>query len=639
MRLVVLTIYLLLIVGGITMVVPFLITLTTAVANETDYERYSILPSYWWHDDLRFGKYLAEKYGGIRFEHFAVAHGAPPHWSTFKDLGYEDSLDPHFADLRDKPPGQLRRIAQDYEAFLATYDTGNTLPLFSAWNESECQQFLRDKYTDLVKARAAGRGRPPAGDQSELALDLLSRTWNEGLYLYWDRLNFRQELRYAYHLRRWVPPDEPRQRDFLAYVAGLPAATKLPITTRYLWCVFLMDQGVRVGEIDKQYGTTYGSLYRIPPGEVAELPPPLARLWDRFCSDAWPVRLVEITPDAAAGLRPFLRRRFKTAAAMNRKLATDYRTFADVPATTRLPSADALRRLWVEFVLSVPPDRRRRLSAETDYRAFLRDRYTTVQQLNDAYGWGLVSFDRAELPLREVDYDDYVRHRHAYFGRFVTYNFATIVRYIAVRGRALLNTLVLVVLSIGFALTVNPLAAYALSRFRLRASEQILLYLLATMAFPPEVGMIPGFLLLRDLHLLNTFAALVLPGVANGFTVFLLKGFFDSLPQELYEAASIDGASELRMFTTITLPLCKPILAVIALQAFIAAYGGFMWAFLVCQDPDMWTLMVWLYQFMATNASKPLMMAAIVVASIPTLLVFVFCQKIILRGIVIPSMK
>jgi ABC-type glycerol-3-phosphate transport system permease component len=306
----------------------------------------------------------------------------------------------------------------------------------------------------------------------------------------------------------------------------------------------------------------------------------------------------------------------------------------------RLPEDETLRRVWVEYVLTVPVEKQIRLSAEGDYRTFLKTRYPDVSALTKAYGWKLASIDKAELPLREVDYLDYKTNKTHNFFLFLTHNFVQIINFIAGRGSSLYNTFVLVTLTIIFTLTINPMAAYALSRFRLRLTQQILVYLLATMAFPPEVGMIPGFLLLRDLHLLNTFPALILPGVANGFTIFLLKGFFDSLPKELYEAASIDGASEVRMFTTITLPLCMPILAVIALNAFIAAYGSFMWAFLVCQDSDKWTLMVWLYQFQSQYASQPhLIMAAIVLTSIPTLIVFVFCQKIILRGIVIPSMK
>jgi multiple sugar transport system permease protein len=110
------------------------------------------------------------------------------------------------------------------------------------------------------------------------------------------------------------------------------------------------------------------------------------------------------------------------------------------------------------------------------------------------------------------------------------------------------------------------------------------------------------------------------------------------LPPELYEAGLIDGASELRMFWRITLPMSKPILAVIALGAFSGAYGAFMHAFLICQDPRMWTLMVFLYEFQQLHA-LPLVMASLLVAAVPTLLVFVFCQNIILRGIVIPTYK
>jgi multiple sugar transport system permease protein len=144
--------------------------------------------------------------------------------------------------------------------------------------------------------------------------------------------------------------------------------------------------------------------------------------------------------------------------------------------------------------------------------------------------------------------------------------------------------------------------------------------------------------LLKDLGLLNTFWALVLPGAANGYAIFLLKGFFDSLPRELYEAAELDGAREFTIFWHITMSLSKPILSIIALGAFLGAYGSFMWAFLVCQKPEMWTLMVWLYQFQIWNPPH-LVMAALVLASIPTLTVFVACQRIILRGILIPTLK
>lgn len=156
-----------------------------------------------------------------------------------------------------------------------------------------------------------------------------------------------------------------------------------------------------------------------------------------------------------------------------------------------------------------------------------------------------------------------------------------------------------------------------------------------TMAFPAEITLIPGFLLLRNLGLLNTFYALILPTMANGFNIFLLKGFFDSQPRELYESAMVDGAGEFSIFWHITMALSKPILAVIALGAFTSAYGAFMFALLVCQSEKMWTLMVRIYQ-LQIMASPSVVYASLVLAAIPTLLVFIFAQRVIMRGIVVP---
>jgi multiple sugar transport system permease protein len=138
--------------------------------------------------------------------------------------------------------------------------------------------------------------------------------------------------------------------------------------------------------------------------------------------------------------------------------------------------------------------------------------------------------------------------------------------------------------------------------------------------------------------MLNTFGALVLPTLASGFSIFLLKGFFDSLPKELYEAGILDGATEMTMFRRITVPLSLPIFSVIALNAFTASYGAFLFALVVCQDPKMWTLMVWLYDLQ--SAAPPyVIMAALTLAALPTMIVFLFAQKVILRGIILPSFK
>lgn len=221
---------------------------------------------------------------------------------------------------------------------------------------------------------------------------------------------------------------------------------------------------------------------------------------------------------------------------------------------------------------------------------------------------------------------------------FVKRNYAMVLDQMLNDARSLRNTLIYCFLSILVAITVNPLAAYALSRFKPRLSYQLIMLFMLTMAFPAMVMGIPNFLMLKKLNLLNTFWALILPAAADGYFIFLLKGFFDSLPKELYESAQLDGAGEFRLFWQFTLYLSKPILAVIALGAFNAAYRNFLFAFIICQDQSMWTLMVHIYQLMQ-RASLNVGYAALVIAAIPTLAIFIFFQNIIIKGIVVPMEK
>jgi multiple sugar transport system permease protein len=241
-------------------------------------------------------------------------------------------------------------------------------------------------------------------------------------------------------------------------------------------------------------------------------------------------------------------------------------------------------------------------------------------------------------PTAQADWQFVLSHKGELRSEFATRNFRAVLGYILLNGRSVWNTAWFCGFSILAAIIINPMCAYALSRYPLPYAYKVLLFLLATMAFPAEVAMIPNFLLLKQLGMLNSFWALVLPGLASGFSIFLLKGFFDSLPKELYEAGILDGATEITMFRRITIPLSLPIFSVIALNAFTGAYGAFLFAMVVCQDPKMWTLMVWLYNLQDT-APQYVIMAALTLAAIPTLTVFLFAQKVILRGIILPSFK
>lgn len=645
--------YLLLILGGLTMVIPFLIMLTSAVSNEWDYERHSPIPLYLLDRKERYLKYLAEEYLSVQKQFprdwrlFTAAYCTPPQWTSFRAM----REDPAFTDRgpllwrsysgRER---QLERIRADYDEWLTTLDPKMTLPMFGRFTIPAYQEYMREKYEAEFLTRSGLR--PEALSRRELergGLRVMAEEWQEARFTSFFYLQMITEAALPYHLREWLPPlDERRYQDYLEFLASLPADRKLPITARHLWVRYLETSAGDLAAFNAATGLdvdTYNEV-DLPTGEPTN--PRLRELWWEFTREKWPLWMIRLPPEMRREYVGWLRTRFGSIAAFNKFVEAHYASWEAVPYSGGPPVRALERNLWREFLLSLDPERLAawRVWPEQSYREFLRARYGDAEAVNAAYGWRLQSIDDAEVPIAEADYAHFLANERQFLRASLGFNFARVFSFMAVQGRAVFNTFVLVALSIAATLTVNPLAAYALSRFRLRHTQQILLFLLATMAFPAEVSMIPNFLLLRELGLLNTFAALILPGLANGFSIFLLKGFFDSLPGELFESATIDGASELTIFRCIALPLTRPIMAYMALLSFLAAYGGFMWAFLVCQDERMWTLMVWMYQYQQTAADFPYMvMAAFVLASIPTLVVFLFCQNIILRGIIIPQMK
>jgi multiple sugar transport system permease protein len=180
-------------------------------------------------------------------------------------------------------------------------------------------------------------------------------------------------------------------------------------------------------------------------------------------------------------------------------------------------------------------------------------RWLTYTQGGDASNKDLATATAITLPIESYEREFVQVHASALRSEFAGRNFSYVFSYLTENGGAVLNTLIYCSLAISVTLTLNVLAAYALSWFPIAASGKILVFQLATMAFPAEVTMIPNFLLPKNLHLLNTCAALILLSAASGYMLFLLKGFFDSLPSELFEAGAMDGASESKMLWRIAL--------------------------------------------------------------------------------------
>ena len=154
-------------------------------------------------------------------------------------------------------------------------------------------------------------------------------------------------------------------------------------------------------------------------------------------------------------------------------------------------------------------------------------------------------------------------------------------------------------------------------------------------AFPIEAIAVPNFLLLRDLGLLNTVWALVLPTAVNGYYIYLLKSAFDAIPKAYFEEATMEGAGEWNLFWSVAVPLVRPMLAVVVLYAFLWAYSNFMWALIAGQHRTQWTVPVLLFN-MNSWCSTPLLCAGIVMALLPPMVVFAFAHRTLQRSLTLP---
>lgn len=186
----------------------------------------------------------------------------------------------------------------------------------------------------------------------------------------------------------------------------------------------------------------------------------------------------------------------------------------------------------------------------------------------------------------------------------------------------------------------SAMAGYALGRMEFRGRELILLVTLSIMMIPAAVTLIPKFLVVNNLRLANTYFALILPAMAQPFSVFIMVQFMKGLPKELEESASIDGASRLRTFLQIVLPQVKPALTAVAILTFQGAWNDFQWPLVVMGRQDMYTLPVGLFFFKSAHYTQyNLLLAGSVFNTLPILILFFVFQRYFIEGAVASGVK
>ena len=673
-------VFLVLSVGAVTMLYPFSLMLAGSVKSEADSVQLTPYPRFWFDDTVLFQKYVESKHNAdytLAESAWAAPIGSwrliepPPESNLLADfllwrdqcpwwwLGHTGGMKMLPSNARDFRRAMNSRFVGDLEAF----DRAMAMPLKS-WNSvmpPPPNPFrLPQEQKGLVKALWDFALTRPIEDRVLANPDgdfyrkfLISRYADSNKY---NEKHGTHIARYEdVFLDRRAPEGVLTRQDWLDLMCATPPG-------RLIDPLSLADAFYRRSQARRD--------------------------WEECVRGELSLEFIRIDGNLAPRYQAFLAAKYGGAISQyNQKPGTQYAGFreADLPAS--VPQSRTQMVDWKDFLADANACPLYALEVYGPRQAF--EEFVAQRR-----GLNPEEVAPLRLPIAQADWHDCITRSAALRWEFTSRNYRHVLEYILLHGRGIRNTLIYCGLAILLALLVNPVAAYALSRYKPPTTYTILLFCMTTMAFPGEVTMIPAFLLLKrfplwpilgggaafgvsiwlisrlwprlnevlrmtmalavgllvgcvvipaamgvwHVSLLNTFAALVVPGMANGYSIFLLKGFFDSLPRELYEAADIDGAGEWRKFWTFTMSLSKPILAVIALGAFFGAYSAFMMALIIVPDQEMWTLMVWVYQ-LQSEAHQAVVYAAVALTAIPTLLVFIFCQSIIIRGIVIPTEK
>ena len=578
LRVVIFGIYAVLIIGSVTMIYPFLLMLSGSVKGLADIERMDAVPQVLYNEQVQFARFEEDRYYPLST--LSATYGR-------ELMKNSDAVIPKIDE----------REAATHEKFLKEKADKFPEHFYLIYGMKANFRIMPRNYRMF---RDGLRKECGPVEEYNRRYGSTMRSWNEFPGVLDTPL-----------IKEFNYEQNPLMDKFLGFKRSRPLNEKaiLNIDGLYLISQKYFPQ-VRNGQLKPVPILTA----RCPKG-------PSRELWIEFVKTRLNCLFIRLDAEGLRVFQKYLAAKFPDGITeMNQVNDTAYPSFDAIN-----PSSDDLRNgglftLYMSFITNdCPPEHLVVDTPSTRYREY-------------------VSSASAMPSFLSREYSVFREMRRPFMYEIITRNYRNVIDFMMVYGRAVFNTLIYIGLSILAALTVNPLAAYALSRFNLKSTYMILMFFLTTMAFPGAVTMIPNFLLLKHLHLLNTFWALLLPIAANGFSIFILKGFFDSIPREVYESALIDGAGEWTMFWRFTMALSKPILALITLGAFTAAYTAFMFALIICPDERMWTLMVWLFQ-LQQGAHQSVIYAALVLAAIPTLLVFVFAQNTIMKGIVIPVEK
>ena len=202
------------------------------------------------------------------------------------------------------------------------------------------------------------------------------------------------------------------------------------------------------------------------------------------------------------------------------------------------------------------------------------------------------------------------------------------------------NTITYILLILVFDLLINSICGYALAKFRFKGRKLILSFVVALMVMPMEAILLPMYIEMSQLGWVNSLPALVVPSIAKCFSIYMFYNFFKDIPDDLLEAASIDGSSPIRTFFSIVMPISKTVYATVFILDFVAHWNDFMWPFLIMTGKENRTIQLAFQSFFGTQpVHYSAIMASLVLSAIPMIVMFIFMQKYYVEGIASSGIK
>jgi multiple sugar transport system permease protein len=606
-------IILFLMTGGLTMIYPFAVMLSGSLRSQMDEAELNLVPGFLVDRDVLYRKFLETKYDGdvSRLNRLHREHNY-----SFRNVSVPEQADSQRID-------DMHAFVEDIDPPFYWERLGG---IFARQTVPENLRELRKRLAARFDHDLSEFGRAVGAAVASWRLITISPTdWLS------RRLDFAESVVYDEYFQMLEEADLG-EREFVSmsgyFVEMMLKPVYGPTTVKEYNKVHVVDL-----DPDLEYADFV--LSQTVPGEDQ---PKLRSEWIYFIEKELNPNFVKLPNATDDEYQQHLREIYPTIEALNRAWATEYDSFEQISLPDREWLDGTPRQDYERFLYAKPVEDYLLVAPEYAWREWLAERYGTIEALNEAHQASYRSFDSVPIPQAQVEYNYVVQHAGALRWDYAIRNYVNVFDELVFEGRALFNTVIYLTLCVTLSLLINPLAAYAMSRFNLPGTYKFLLIFMATVAFPPMVTLIPQFIVMRKLDILNTFLALILPYIMSGHFIFLLKGFFDNMPTELYEAARVDGASELRMFFQMTMALSKPILAVVALQTFQIAYMAFLYPLLVAPDEDMWLITVWMFQFQQRSSSAGVY-ASVVIAAVPTLTMFLLAQRFIMRGVAVSSEK